>query len=317
MSSSLTGVRLPVRGLRAARDGAADLEQAVAATGCPAVGPPVITLAQSAGSRDYDGEPALGQVANLRVTDGGLTGDLVSMPAWLRDQIAAGAATLTTGRRNVKCQIGHVHPFVVEALVVDVPGVGPIRNMADLRQLVAASKGDEMEDIDAGRFIANHGLIMAAARRGAISPERALQAAADAADGEDVSYIGTLAGVREFSAAARAVPNLSDMVMNVLAGFEVSAHSHQQALRDAHDALDRGHQANYGPDEFSKMFPPSAPLGSDDDPDETGPGAFTPGRKRQVSDIQQRAAAGGHLSDEDLFLSLYGYRPRAGYFDGE
>lgn len=300
----------------------ADLRHAINASKCPAVGPPIVKIGHV--DPRFDGEPAFGSVRNLRLTASGnkLAGDLTGLPDWLGTTMASAYPKRSIeGAYNYVCQIGHTHPFVITGLAllgITTPGVGVLNSVDDLPQMLTATRGDEMDDIDAERFMATHRTIMAAVARGAISVRRALQAARDAADGEYIGYLDDLAGVREFSAAARAVPNLSDMVLNVLAGFEVSAHSHQQALRDAHEALDRGHQANYGPDEFAKMFPPSAPLGSDDDdPDETGPGAFTPGRKRQVSDIQQRAAAGGHVTDEELFIGLYGYRPRPGYFDGE
>lgn len=326
MNSSLTGVRLPVRRLRAARDGAADLEQAVAATACPAVGNPVIMLEQSARGREFDGEPAFGQVANLRVTDGALTGDLVSMPAWLRDQVAAGAASEAVTQRNVKCSIGHRHPLVVAALVVDAQGVGPIRNYDDLRQLVAASAGHGPggEQMDAQQAINAQRLIMAAVGRGAISARRALQAARDAADGDDISFIAALAGVRSFAAASREVPDLPALVMEVLAGGQVSAHSHQQALQNAHQALDTGHGALYlseAEKSRQSMFPPRSPLGPpEDDEDEddtgmTGPGHFAPALKRRVIDQQKRASAHNPSDEADQFEALYGYRAPRGYFD--
>lgn len=86
---------------------------------------------------------------------------------------------------------------------------------------------------------------------------------------------------------------------------EVTAHSHAQALQDAHDALDRGHPANYSSDDFARVFPPSAPLGPDeDDTSMTGPGHFAPPPRRQVSDQQKRASAEPY-TDEELFRALY------------
>ena len=76
---------------------------------------------------------------------------------------------------------------------------------------------------------------------------------------------------------------------------EVRASSHQVALQQAHEALDRGHPGAYDSrDAFNAMFPPSSPLGPDDTEDDTsmtGPGHFTPARPRSVSDQQKRASA--------------------------
>jgi hypothetical protein len=100
----------------------------------------------------------------------------------------------------------------------------------------------------------------------------------------------------------------------------VTAHSHQQALQDAHQALDRGHKANYSDNEFAHLFPPGAPLSPDDDEDdpesETGPGGhFAPPQKQRVTDKQKRASAYEPYTDRELFESLYGRAPKPGELD--
>lgn len=148
-----------------------------------------------------------------------------------------------------------------------------------------------------------HQVIMAACQRGAISPQRALQAAIDAAAGEDIEYLSTLVGVRGlFSAAAQAIPDLSERVMNVL------AHSHQTALQQAHQALDRGHAANYAPDEFAALFPPGAKLGPAEE-DDPGPHPSRPHPIKPSEDVggtgYTRASA-DERSDAD-YAGLYGH----------
>jgi hypothetical protein len=68
--------------------------------------------------------------------------------------------------------------------------------------------------------------------------------------------------------------------------------------------LDRGHPGSYSDDEFSALFPPTAPLGAPDDDDEE-PSPAEP----------RRAAASAVLSDADVFKQLYGYDAPSGYFE--
>lgn len=85
------------------------------------------------------------------------------------------------------------------------------------------------------------------------------------------------AGVRERRFSAETARRLLEHRNQCLAAArrDFAAHSNAQALQQAHDALDRGHPASYG-DEFSKMFPPSSPLGAPVDDDDTGTGHYTP-----------------------------------------
>lgn len=99
-------------------------------------------------------------------------------------------------------------------------------------------------------------------------------------EGDDVDradYSDILAGVREGRFGAETARKM----------MEVRAHSHQQALKDAHQALDRGHAANYPPDEFAKLFPPSDQSPPDD---EDEPGHVALPNNSKVSN-QQRASA--------------------------
>lgn len=96
----------------------------------------------------FDGEPALGWIENLRITDGGdtLVGDLAGVPAWLSD-IAASAYPRRSveGVHNLTVD-GTTHPFILTAVAllgVTRPGISTLRSLADVRELynVAASAG--------------------------------------------------------------------------------------------------------------------------------------------------------------------------------
>jgi hypothetical protein len=268
----------------------ADLQSAIeASTSCPAVGDPLIGLGHT--DPRFDGEPAFGKVVNLRLSDNGtrLVGDL-QVPSWLADSIHAAYPNRSVeGSYNYPCQMGHVHPFALTGLAllgITRPGVGNLAGLPQLQQTLAASSG-----ILAPRITGTPHKTTGDDMDSRDNPWRALR------EGRiSVATAAAWAGDQE---------------------REVIAHSHAQALRDAHQALDRGHQANYDADEFAKLFPPTGPAAlGPDDTDETGDGAYTPGRKRQVTDIQQRAAAGGHVSDEELFFALYGRPAPRGYFEG-
>ncbi len=122
-----------------------DLADAADAAKCPAVGPPVIKIGhldpRFAPQPGQDGEPAIGRVTNIRVTENGakLTGDLAGMPGWL-GAIAASAFPRRSveGKFGFKCQIGHQHKFVLTALALlglTPPGVGVLSNLTDIAAL--------------------------------------------------------------------------------------------------------------------------------------------------------------------------------------
>ena len=123
----------------------ADLRSAIDAAGCPAVGAPLIKIGhldpRFAPLPEHDGEPALGRVHNLRLSDNGakIIGDLAGMPGWL-GAIAASAFPRRSveGKYGFKCQIGHDHPFVLTGLAllgVTAPGVGVLGGLPDIATL--------------------------------------------------------------------------------------------------------------------------------------------------------------------------------------
>lgn len=103
---------------------------------------------------------------------------------------------------------------------------------------------------------------------------------------------------------------------------EVMAHSNAQALQQAHDALDRGHPGAYSEDEFTGLFPPSAPLGHAEEPKTSliYPGEQQ-GRRDRSSvtwDGYTRASAStydGLTDDEKQWRALFGRAPKPGEMD--
>jgi hypothetical protein len=130
-----------------------DLAAAVAALDCPAVRRPVLKLGHSEPDPDesgtrWDGEPAVGYIANMGVAEGGqtLVGDYAGMPAWLGNGVLASAYPDRSieGQYDHRCQIGHTHPFVITAVAllgVVPPGIGTLQSLQDVAALygVAAS----------------------------------------------------------------------------------------------------------------------------------------------------------------------------------
>lgn len=122
---------------------AEDLAAAIAALDCPAVRRPVLKF----GHDSYHGQglPALGSVGNMRLKNDGrtLAGDYVGVPGWLATVDDNGLSVLSSaypdrsieGEWNYRCQIGHLHPFVVHAVAllgVERPGIGTLPSLQDL-----------------------------------------------------------------------------------------------------------------------------------------------------------------------------------------
>lgn len=113
-----------------------DFAAAVAALNCPAVRAARIRLGHV--DPRFDGEPAVGAVANLRVESGGhsLVGDLDKVPGWLPKVISAAYPDRSVeGIYDSTCQLGHRHPFVLTGLAllgVTAPGVGTLRSIEDV-----------------------------------------------------------------------------------------------------------------------------------------------------------------------------------------
>jgi hypothetical protein len=131
-----------------------DLASAVAALDCPAVRRPVLKAGH--GGQHGIGEPALGYVANLRLSNEGqtLVGDYRGMPGWLTDTSTdsngAAHSVLSSaypdrsieGEFGHRCQLGHEHPFVVTAVAllgVERPAVGTLQSLQELYGVVAAT----------------------------------------------------------------------------------------------------------------------------------------------------------------------------------
>lgn len=142
-----------------------DIAAAVAALDCPAVRRPVLKLGHT--DPRFDGEPAVGWIDNMAAADSGhtLTGDYVGMPSWLADVIASAYPDRSIeGVHDFRCQIGHVHPFVLKAVAllgVIAPGIGTLASLQDVAALfgvaaagstsgtavstvIRATKGDQM-----------------------------------------------------------------------------------------------------------------------------------------------------------------------------
>ncbi|HEY6014335.1 MAG TPA: hypothetical protein VIU37_10015, partial [Candidatus Limnocylindrales bacterium] len=101
---------------------AEDFVDAIAALECPGVRNPVIKLGHqepdaTSGVR-WDGEPAVGWVANMRFNGVKQIGDLTGVPAWLADADENGLSVLAAAYpdrsieiyRPFECQLGHLHP---------------------------------------------------------------------------------------------------------------------------------------------------------------------------------------------------------------
>jgi hypothetical protein len=132
---------------------ATDLAEACAATRCPSVGLPVLKLGHS--DPRFDGEPAIGWVAGMRLNDTQtkLLGDFTGMPAWLGEILpSAYPSRSIEGCWNFICQTGHVHPFVITAVAllgVTPPGVGTIGNLNDIAALYGVGQPAEPAPADA------------------------------------------------------------------------------------------------------------------------------------------------------------------------
>jgi len=122
-----------------------DLASAVAALDCPAVRRPPLKLGHA--DPRFDGEPAVGWIDNMVLTDDGntLVGDYVGMPGWLGDVIASAYPDRSIeGYFDFRCQLGHTHPFVLTAVAllgVAAPAValGSLQDVATLYGVAASA----------------------------------------------------------------------------------------------------------------------------------------------------------------------------------
>jgi hypothetical protein len=126
----------------------ADLVAAVAAHRAGAIRRPPLRLGHV--DERFDGEPAVGYVDNLRVTDAGRTllGDYAGVPAWLADGVLASAYPdrSVEGIQGYTDAAGRSYSFVltgVALLGVTAPGIGSLRSLQDVASLygLAAASG--------------------------------------------------------------------------------------------------------------------------------------------------------------------------------
>jgi len=121
----------------------ADLAAAVAAHQAGVLRKPVVKIGHL--DERFDGEPALGHVDNLTITDGGhtLLGDLVGVPALLADVAAAAFPDRSVeGIQGFTDPSGTSYSFVLTAVALlgaTAPGVSTLRSLADISQLYAAA----------------------------------------------------------------------------------------------------------------------------------------------------------------------------------
>lgn len=134
-----------------------DLAGAIAALDCPGIRNPVLKLGHSeddsTGGVRWDGEPAVGWVANLRMSENGtkLIGDYTGVPEWLAEVMPSAYPDRSIEiYRPLRCQIGHYHPSVITAVAllgVMPPGVGVLQSLQDVYAAftVTDQQGDRAE----------------------------------------------------------------------------------------------------------------------------------------------------------------------------
>lgn len=126
-----------------------DFSNAIAALDCPAVRNPVLKIGHT--DTRFDGEPCIGWIDNMAVTDSGGTirGDFTGMPGWLGPILASSYPDRSMEATwDYMCQLGHVHPFVITAVAllgVTPPGIGTLESLQDVANLygVNASSANE------------------------------------------------------------------------------------------------------------------------------------------------------------------------------
>ena len=124
---------------------AEDLAEAVAAMDCPGIRNPVLKLGHqeedSGNGIRWDGEPAVGYITNMRLSDNGtkIVGDYAGVPSWLADVMASAYPDRSVELyRPWRCQIGHYHRAVITAVAllgVMPPGIGVLRSLQDVQAI--------------------------------------------------------------------------------------------------------------------------------------------------------------------------------------
>jgi hypothetical protein len=136
-----------------------DFADAVAALDCPGVRNPVLKLGHdeedSTGGVRWDGEPAVGWVANMRLSDNGMKvlGDYTGVPDWLAEVMPSAYPDRSIEiYRPFRCQIGHQHPAVITAVAllgVMAPGVGVLKSMQDVYAAFTVTDGETKAEASA------------------------------------------------------------------------------------------------------------------------------------------------------------------------
>lgn len=130
---------------------AEDLMAAVAAQDDPAIRAPILKLGHI--DPRFDGEPAIGRVTNMRVSEDGQTllGDIEGVPAWIADVMpSAWPSRSFEGYQDYSTGNGTNHRFVLTALAllgVTLPGIETLADVASLYGIAAS------EEPDTGRFV--------------------------------------------------------------------------------------------------------------------------------------------------------------------
>lgn len=92
----------------------------------------------------FDGEPALGRVSNLRLSENGnsLVGDLVGVPSWLAERMSDAYPDRSVEISPAVDRAGRKHRWALTGLAllgVASPAIPELRRLDDLPTLIAAS----------------------------------------------------------------------------------------------------------------------------------------------------------------------------------
>lgn len=143
MSKTFTNVPIAKTGTWDASTGQvtitrSDLAAAVAAQRAPGARHPVLKIGHT--DPRFDGEPALGRVEHLRLTDKGntLVGDFTGVPDWLADIMPDSYPDRSLeGQFNVPDATGREHRFAIDAVAllgITPPAINTLESLRDLYQ---------------------------------------------------------------------------------------------------------------------------------------------------------------------------------------
>jgi hypothetical protein len=174
---------------------AEDLAAAVAAQDDPHLRTPVLKLGHT--DPRFDGEPAVGRVENLRLSDDGMTllGDLTGVPAWLAKVFpSAFPSRSIEGAFNVVTAGGGKHRFILTALAVLGVQAPAIEHLADIQALY---EGTDTQPVAASRIASGDPVVL----EGGPMPGRRVAASVNMEDVRRAYYdrqpAGSWAWVRE------------------------------------------------------------------------------------------------------------------------